>query len=326
MQDVRLVHHPEKAAAAGRLAEALESAGFAVTREAAAEAGAVLETATRSADAAVVVLVWSRALVSAALLGGGVAAIRKQPNLIEVSTDGIEPAGAGDPSPVVSLSGWRGNEYHPGWQRLLSEIGRRCQPGAARVAGPAAVAPGSGTGAKPAARSGRRVGAGAAVAALLGLAAGAAVLMHSGREAAEPPSGKQAAAALRAAPERRPAAAAVPPPAALEEQAALEAAAPEPAGMAAAAAAAGAGLAQGPAPAAEPPAAKRPAAAPSTARPAAKARDRKGSGAKKAAARPRAPAKRYSPRYSKTMRLFCERSGRSTPQCRTYLRSRQAAD
>jgi hypothetical protein len=31
--------------------------------------------------------------------------------------------------------------------------------------------------------------------------------------------------------------------------------------------------------------------------------------------------KRYSRKYSKTMRLFCQRSGRSTPQCRTFARS-----
>jgi hypothetical protein len=37
-----------------------------------------------------------------------------------------------------------------------------------------------------------------------------------------------------------------------------------------------------------------------------------------------APIKRYSPRFSKTMRQFCARSGRSTPQCRIFLRSVRA--
>ncbi|HEX8225431.1 MAG TPA: hypothetical protein VF605_16575, partial [Allosphingosinicella sp.] len=36
--------------------------------------------------------------------------------------------------------------------------------------------------------------------------------------------------------------------------------------------------------------------------------------------------KRYSRKHSKTMRLFCQRSGRSTPQCRTFARSIREGD
>jgi hypothetical protein len=40
----------------------------------------------------------------------------------------------------------------------------------------------------------------------------------------------------------------------------------------------------------------------------------------KGKARVRGETKRYSPRNSEVMRLFCEGSGRATPQCRTFLR------
>jgi hypothetical protein len=310
--DVSIIHSADKGSAAARLAEAVTAAGFAV--------GAVeIEDPARLADvlegcaADARILIWSRPLVSHALHTGELGRIRQLRGLIEVSADGIAPPSRGDDTRIVSISGWRGQPFHPGWQRISAELKRLCGPRkpvpeASPPAAPAkdprperTAAAASGGGARP---QGRRLllGGGAAI-LLVAAAAGAATWFGKGapddsprREIRE--TGAPAAASeilrpgpgadhqLQAAPATAPVIQASPPPPSSEPLAAAEA---KP----------------------EAPRAK-PALPPGQLKPVVRPKPRT----------PQTePVKKYSQKNSKVMRQFCERSGRSTPQCRTFLRS-----
>src|SRR5688572_21500663 len=124
MVDVRLLYPSDKYEPAVRLAEAIAAAGYSVEREALAQSRAFPRLAAEAGKATVLLLIWSRGLVTAAMASSGLAEARRHPNLVEVSVDGIEPAFGGEGSPVVLLCGWRGQPFHPGWQRILAEIKR----------------------------------------------------------------------------------------------------------------------------------------------------------------------------------------------------------
>jgi hypothetical protein len=321
MVDVRLLYPKEKLEAAARLAESVEAAGYSVERQALDDNGAfpALPAPGAGAGAEVLLLIWSRGLVTAAM-NGGLAEARRHPRLIEVSVDGIEPGVGGEVSPVVLLSGWRGQPFHLGWQRILADIkrlsGPREAPTKARATVPANSAEGSPPG--PPGRSGARrtgVRAGVAAAALLAATLGAAAALDWGR-----PEGRDPAAAIAVASAPVPAAEMPPTPV------------PAGASVSDASTAPVAPLAEGrtaardsapdvlPAPAAagrSAPARKSASAAGEPRRKAAAA----SAGASRAARAYQPAVKRYSRKYSKTMRLFCQRSGRSTPQCRTFIRS-----
>ncbi|HEX8625076.1 MAG TPA: hypothetical protein VF782_08350 [Allosphingosinicella sp.] len=302
MPDVAIIHAADKHTAATRLADAIAAAGFAVG---AVEIGdpAELADAVAGCAADARILIWSRPLVSHALHSGDLHRIRQLRGLIEVSADGITPPSRGDDARVVSISGWRGQPFHPGWQRIHLELKRLCGP---RKAPPEAMAPAAPARdprperTAPAAPSGdvrpqaRRLmlGGGAAVLLVAGIAGAASWFGESAPETPprrESPGPRDSAAAGEPRrPERgtEPAPATAPP---------ARVPAPGPSEPPASA------RAEAEAPRAEPP---------------------------KAAARPRreappqaAPAKKYSRKNSKVMREFCERSGRSTPQCRVFLRS-----
>jgi hypothetical protein len=309
MVDVRLLYPLEKEEAASRLAEAVAEAGYRVEREALANVRVFPRLAAEARETDVLLLIWSRTLVTAAMAAGGLAEARRLPNLVEVSADGIEPDSGPEISPVVLLCGWRGQPFHPGWQRILGEIERLCGSKeaprkAARVlASDIEAAPRKPAPKRPEFRA--AVAAGVLVAATL---AAATVLQRSSPDAAPGAETRPAPADPLPSPGGprvgTPVAAASPPP--------VEGPRAPPAG----------GLANAAAPIPR----ERAAAAAAEAIPA----DRRGrerspatqrTSPKRLAAVSERGVKRYSRKYSKTMRLFCRRSGRSTPQCRTFARS-----
>ncbi len=311
MVDIRLLYPLEKTEAAARLADAISAAGYRVDREALADGRSFPDVAAEAGKAKVLLLIWSRGLVSAAMEGTRLASARRHPNFIEVSADGIEPAAGAEASPVVLLCGWRGQPFHPGWQRILAEIKRLCgsrdlprkRP---PVSGdPVRGSDGASVPKRPPVRA--AVAAGALIAALLGVgalydrSAGPGIEARSAvaavGEASRPPSAVAAAASVSSAPAVM---------AAQQPDDLLTAPAPAPAT---------AGVAV-------------PAPAPTVARtaPARPAATQSRSSRERLAAASRREVKRYSRKHSKTMRLFCQRSGRSTPQCRTFARSMRDAD
>ncbi|HEX8126646.1 MAG TPA: hypothetical protein VF548_13795 [Allosphingosinicella sp.] len=312
MADVAILHSADKDKAAARLAESVSAAGFAV-ESVEVEDPSGLADAVGRCGAEAKILIWSRSLVSHALHSGDLARIRKIAGLIEVSADGITPPSGGDESRVVSISGWRGQPFHPGWQRIALELKRLCGarkavPEAAPPPVPARNPPARAAATAASAAAGRpkgrglMIGGGAAL--LLAGAVGASIWI--GESAPQPPPRQElrdTGAVPPAAPARRtdrtidtgpPDALAAPPPAQPAQPA------PPP-----------------------PPSSESPAAAKSEALPEKPA----SRPAPKPAVRPKPPAltaepvKKYSRKNSKVMRQFCERSGRSTPQCRTFLRS-----
>jgi len=324
MADVVIIHAPDKGPAAARLAEAVAGAGYAVAAVEVADPERLAE-ALNGADADARILIWSRPLVSHALLSGDLPRIRQLRNVIEVSADGITPPSGGDDSRVVLISGWRGQPFHPGWQRINAELKRLCgaRKGPAEAVRPTAVPASvraeqaaSPAGSASAGRPARtRLIAGAGAAALLVAAAlgGASWLS---RRAPPEPARQEVPPAPQPAPS--PAARSVPAPL------------PQPSGAPATPATASAepeSTAPSSSPAPEGGGGQSGSAGPPAAKPATRSSAPQGSVRRDARPAPQGPAKKYSPKYSKVMRQFCERSGRSTPQCRTFLRSvRDSAD
>jgi hypothetical protein len=327
MAGIRLLYAPDKGAAAARLAEGLRAEGFAPElREVTADTLAGVLTAEASrADA--LLLIWSRPLVTHQLADEILREVRRQPHMIEVSADGIEPPAPGEDSPVVLLSGWRGQAFHPGWQRIQAEIKRLAGPGTTAPP-PAAAGRKAGSSPPPAAAAGRPARArrrhalaAFAAAGLLGTALAATSFLAP----AAPDGGKTAAGA--------PATPAAPAPPQVREAASPAAAgAAMPSSQGGATAAAPPALAPGAAPATRTPEIKaeqrRPLAAgkPAPSAPSAAAPQRPAiRGAAGAAPARAAPAtKRFSRKNSKVMRRFCQRSGRGTTQCRDFLRSTES--
>jgi len=312
MADVAILHAPDKAAAAARLGEAIGAAGYAVAAVEVERPERLVE-ALGSASADARILIWSRPLVAHALLTGEVAKIRQLRDVIEVSADGIEPPSSGGESRVVLISGWRGQPFHPGWQRIQVDLKRLCgarkgPAEAPRRAAPAA-SPAAAAGGPPRSRGG--LIAGGAAAALL-VAAAIAGASWFGRSAPAERSSPQATETaqnpqplFRPEPSPAPAPAPVPAP-----EAAPVAATPAPPSPPAAPATPAATVGTGVSPPAASPAAKSRPSRPAVRLP------KPG---------PKDSAKKYSPRNSRVMREFCARSGRSTPQCRTFLSAVRAS-
>jgi hypothetical protein len=289
MSDILLLYATGKKGVAGQLADALGGAGYAVTQQEVAD-GDGASVPDRAREAVAALLIWSRPLVSSAQLDRWLVKARSVRQLIEVSSDGITPAG--DESRVVLLSGWRGQPFHPGWQRISARLKELCGPAKAAPAPAPRQTATRGDSAK-AAGSGKRIFLPAAIG--VALLAGIAALAWPHRDA-----GRSEAAAAPVATEAPPPSAPAPAPAPVQAAAPVQ-------------------TAPAPAPVAEPAPPVAPAQAPA-ARPAATTAAH-AVRHKPAAAAAAGPVKRYSPRNSKTMRLFCARSGRGTPQCQTFLRS-----
>jgi hypothetical protein len=295
MTDLLLLFTPDKKPPADQLAEAARAAGYAPRLEevAAADGAAILARARAGAT----LLLWSRSLAAAAVADGWLAGLRQLPNVIEVSTDGIAPD-TGEVGRVVLLSGWRGQPYHLGWQQIVERLGRLAPAGprppqqpAPDRAGPAPSE--SGAVRPPTGKTSRFALPALGLAALVAVAA--AATWNGSRsptpapvQAPRPASAAAVAPAPVPAPIPAPVSAPAPPAVVPSPPPAREESRPVESVRSAPA---------------------RPAPAPRKAAPPAP-----GPG----------PVKRYSKRYSKTMRLFCARSGRGTPQCRTFVRSMRA--
>jgi hypothetical protein len=315
MTDLLLLFTADKKPAAAQLAEAGRAAGYLPRlEEVAAADGAAILAHARAGPA---LLLWSRTLAGAAVADGWLTGLRQLPNLVEVSTDGIAPD-TGEVGRVVLLSGWRGQPYHLGWQQIVERLGRIAPPRGVPPPGalPEKAAPaaaGAGATRPPAAKRSRFALPALGLAALVA-AAGAAMWSGSRSpapvpapvEAPRPGSEAPAAPAPAPAPAPPPAPAPAPPPAPVSTPSTA------------------------PAPELAPPAVVPPTPVREEARapvePIRSPPSRPASAPRKSAAPAPGPGpvKRYSRRYSKTMRLFCARSGRGTPQCRTFVRSMRA--
>ena len=302
MDEIKLLYSADKANVARQLQAALGEAGYRIGLEeiSAPEGGAI---AGRARGAEIALLVWSRELAASAVLDDWLRELRAVPGLIELSSDGIAPQ-EGDESRIVLLSGWRGQPFHQGWQRLLGELraahGAPAPPPSPVVEPdrpPAAAAPEIKA---PARRPGRSRLSGLALAALGAIVVvagiGAVLLGRGGgpadrpQQAAPPAEARAPAAAAPAGSEVAGAESPPPPMSAVTADTANDASAPTPA--------------QTPAQAASPPTRRAPASA-----------------GHRAQSRGPVPTKLYSRRNSRTMRLFCARAGRHTPQCRIFLHS-----
>jgi hypothetical protein len=292
----------EKETAARRLHDALAAAGYPASLIRLGSGG--LEGMATS-EAAIVI--WSKALMDSVPAVALLDAARQRGTLIEASADGIAPIPSLDANRVALLSGWRGEPHHPGWQRIVAEL--KALGASPAGAAPRARSAPSAAGASPAAaarapRAPLRATMAAALGAVLLLVMGVAAAAWIGRSGPplEPQGAIASAAPLPAEPDtidHVPPASDAP----VEEPVQCAAALPLPDPVSETAS-----------PAAEP--AQRPVAAPV-----------RSGAARTAEARAEAPRRvAASPdRSVRNMRLFCERSGRSTPQCRRFRRSAAVA-
>jgi hypothetical protein len=324
MADVRITFSPDRAAAAERLREAVSAAGYPVALACISDVEELIESEDR--HEAATVLVWSRSLVLSALRAGVLRQLRQQRKLIEVSPDGVGPDGGEGDSHVILISGWRGQPFHPGWQRLAGELGRLCGVPtdaseapvqsekaeipvplvpAALVPPPPRSVPAESTGRKWRPPVGRAAVTLLAAIGLFGAGFATSTWLRTASETQQQSAAEMNTDLPKSAP---PAAArAVPPTSAMVAPSAP----PTPSGLTPAEPATSEPL--------------PPAAAPSSAdRDGPKVQRKKKKESETRSAKNNEPVrgatKRYSRRNSEVMRLFCEGTGRSTPQCRTFLR------
>jgi hypothetical protein len=318
MKQVLVIYPADKRTAGSQICEGLRTAGYDVVTEEVALGTAIPD---HVAGSGTVLVIWSRALASAAVVEGWLADLRRLSNVIEVSTDGIAPQSADD-SRVVLLSGWRGQPYHLGWQRILTDLDRRGTrrslfrgAGAApetrnQVTAAAAALSAGGAGSKP-------------TPARYGLPVAAALVLIGGLGAASWLTGSPASNGDKvSAPSARALASGGPPKSAAPFQI-VPGPAPAPAPTWAAPFEA---TSAAPVSKAAPPATR--AERPPPVRDASDGRGRssapKASGLKGRGTLRQPLLKRYSKKNSKVMRRFCARSGRGTAECRTFLRSIEA--
>ena len=351
--DVLIYHSRDKMVPAQRLTEAVRALGYAAHLVEAE--GAERMPIARPGDAGAVLVLWSKGAMASAALQAAAEEARRRCTLIEASADGIMPVAALDAPGAALISGWRGEPFHPGWQRIAGELRQICgapsaapPPAAAKAAAmssPAASATppakAAGGAARYAARSPAMVLAGLLVLLFAGMGAAAWI----GRETPQRPA--VAAPVPAPAQQQQPQQPQQPqlPQEPQEAQQHVSGDELQPV------AGAGEVFAAPPPPAYEAPRAPaRPSRAAEAARPAAKAAASK--------ARPR-PAARSAPfdlaawcagqghsadrcrdlrrearrerraqgerpvryRNARNMRRFCDGAGRRTPQCRTFVRN-----
>ncbi len=291
MSDVEIVYPQGREVVVRRLHDALAEAGYDVGSRAVAED----DRAPPASGTGAALILWDRSTMAHQGLESVASAARNRGCAIDVSADGITPLSMNDDRALIHLSGWRGDPHHPGWRKILARLEQlghaRPQPKATRVAAPPIPAVASG-GSAPR-RAGRAIWAAVAGILILVVVAAALLLLpnHS------PPSSASASETEAAIPP--PAAAPAPP----EQVASGAGAQPQPE-------VAGPSAQNTSVPAAAVPQATRQVASglPVASSPA--HRKARPSSANR-------PAVRYT-RYSGTMRLFCARAGRGTPQCRVF--------
>ncbi len=290
MVDVVICCASADRAAAGRIADAVAGTGYEPWLSDASSTYSEREdeVTERIGAAKAAIVIWSKASRASTSLRAEARAARSQRKLIEVSIDGSKPMPPFDPEQLISLSGWRGQDGHPGWRSIVRGLERLC--GAAPAPAPAPAV-------DPAPRPARR-GLRAGLAALLvmsGLAAAAMVWRESGPA---PDAGIQAAppappsaprqVVVPTPPPPPPPQAAPPPERQIPDPEPIEEAAPKRDEE-------------------EPPKSTEVAAKPRQER----ARERSTAA--------EAPSVEY--RYSANMRAFCQKAGRSTRECRAFRRN-----
>ena len=270
-------------AIAGRLAGALAAEGFRIWTE--EEAGAPITDRVDEVQAAVVV--WSAAARLSDWTRAEANYARGQKKLVQVSIDRDPPPLPFDAKAVTSLADWSGEIEHSGWQKVKAEVRALAPAARAAMAAPAMAAPAHPPRRRPPPPPSRRGGLGLAL-VLIALAASLAAFfwMRSGPPFGRPPAPVPLPKAVTEPPiPELPEL--FPPPADVhngnEVAPVLEEEPPVE-------------------PAAEPP----PEPREETLR------------APRPAPRPSGP--RINRRNSENMRLFCERAGRGTAQCRTFQR------
>ena len=290
MADVVLCFSSDGAGAAGQVAPRLAARGYRIWSEDQADAGPI---ADRIAAVRAAIVLWSDGSRASEWVKAEANFARGQGKLIQATLDEVPPPLPFDARTAIPLAGWTGDEMHSAWRRLLAEL-ERIAPVAAPGPAPAAAPEAKGAAAvapSPPVRRGRSGLAMAGLLFLLLVAAGAFLWMRSG-----PPYGNETepeAEAAAPAPTPTPAATAPPPPPASGLPPADLT--PEFAPFAE--------------PVPEPLQAAPPPSAPS-AQPSPPAR----------------PGPRINRRNSENMRLFCERAGRGTPQCRRFQQQLRRQD
>jgi hypothetical protein len=317
MTDIQLLYPNDKEATACQLRDALNQEGYQV--QAIEPVGSSLAPA--AGDAKAVVIIWDKSSIWHPAMQAAGDAARDEGRAVDVSADGITPIGLADEAHLVQFSGWSGDQRHPGWQKILAELNRISEQGegpyepvressdvSASRAENALVRVGDASNLRTRPRLQPWVALGAVVALLL-LAGWA--LSHPGRPlraAAKSPAVSAAAAdRLPVDPAPRPYPQPEPPKAFPNSTlVTLSAPAPETEGR--------------PVPGSTEAKVSVP---PNVSAPARKVRLDRADAARSTRqthherARPGRPSIRYT-KYSKNMRLFCQRSGRATPECRVF--------
>ena len=289
MADVILCYASEDAAVAGRLAAAVAAQGYSLWSEDELTQGSGADITDRISPAKAAIVIWSEAAAASEWVRAEANFARGQKKLIQATIDDRPPPLPFRPTDTISIADWRGDEAHPGWRRIRAGLEALCGPAPARKA--AAPAPARAVGVPPPAPApaGRRRGwlvAGLTLALLAAVALGTFAWM---RDLAPIARQGQAPPVATSDDRVRPASAAEPKAAAPEgDPTLLEVSPPEP-------------------PASEPEPPTRTAEAPPP----------RGTAE---APQPRPTGPRISRENSQNMRLFCERAGRGTPQCRTFAR------
>ena len=321
MASVRIIFSPDRAAAASRLRDTISAEGYDAVLSQVSDLQDLFAPEEGEREAATI-LIWSRPLVAGALQPGALRQLRKNPRLIEVSADGVGPQAADGDTHVILLSGWRGQLFHPGWQRVAGKLKELCGPPATALAPAQAPEPAAAPVVPPhrtvesgrtvqSVTSGRRLRAGGIALAVLAGAglfgAGFATsswMTNSAERKAQSPIVSRAAPGsdVRVA----------------SSDGVRPGTAPRGSNSVPTAFPAGRPASNPPPGLADTGEAKTPKASPKKS-----TRSDRNAGAS-APDKSRRPAaketKRYSRRNSKLMRLFCQGSGRSTPECKAFVR------
>lgn len=296
MGDVILCYASEDAAVAGRLAAAVAAQGYSLWSEAdLASDGSGGDVTDRISPTKAAIVLWSQAAAASEWVRAEANFARGQSKLIQTSADGRPPPMPFRSADVISIADWRGDAAHPGWRRISAGLEALCgPPSSAKAVAAAPIGPrASASSATPRAER-RRIGwlvAGLTLALLVAIAITTFIWMRglapvADQDRAPPVTASQVPAAPAPVPESEADAA----PADLPSEQLLASEAP-------------AGGAEPPTTGPGPPAAAAPPPTKSEATPP-----------------PRPAGPRISRENSRNMRLFCQRAGRGTPQCRAFAR------
>ena len=289
MADVILCYASEDAVIAARLAAAVAERGYSLWSEDELDQGSGADITDRISAANAAIVIWSEAAAASEWVRAEANFARGQKKLIQASIDDRPPPLPFRPADMISIADWHGDEEHPGWRRISAGLEALCGPPPARKVVAPTAARASAAPARAPSSGGRRRGwliAGLTLALLAAVALATFVWMRGLDPVAR--QGQRAPIASSEEPARpAPAAereAAVPPP----DPTLLEVLPPGP-------------PTGEPAPPTE--MAEAPPPPPSTVE-----------------TPPPRPTGRISRENSRNMRLFCERAGRGTPQCRAFAR------